>query len=280
MSETGGHGWGSKEVADAWKARAVERRQAMADVTERMLDAAGVAAGMRVLDLGTGAAEVALLVGERLGVGGTGGSVVAVDASQAMVDAARQAVREAGAPNVTVAEPMDAAHLGLADGAFDAVVARCVLMFADVPRALAEVRRVLRSGGKLGAIVWGALASNPFHRVIIEAARARLKSGWGAPVPDVVRAFAYDDEGFWRRALEAAGFEDGTVETVRGEQRFASAEEAIEAMRTSPLHREPIGRLEEGGRQEAWQEVEAACRAFGGVFPSEYRVLRGRKAGG
>jgi SAM-dependent methyltransferase len=271
-ASSSGQGWGSTEVAEAWKARAHERRQSMAVVTDRMLEAAGVAEGMRVLDLGTGAAEVALLVGERVGARG---SVVAVDASRAMVDAARQAVREAGAGNVTVAEPMDAGRLELGDGSFDAVVGRCVLMFTDVPRALAEVRRVLREGASFGAIVWGALERNPFHRVVIEAARGRLEGGWGEPLPDVLQAFAYDNPGFWRGAFEEAGFAGVTVEAGAGERRFGGAEEAVEAMRTSPIFREPIARVPEGTREAAWREVEAGCRACGGVFPAEYRVVGG-----
>jgi len=268
-------GWGSKEVADAWKARAEERRRSMAAVTERMLDEAGVTAGMRVLDLGTGAAEVALFAAGRVG---PGGAVVAVDSSKAMVEAARQAVKEAGAGNVTVLPPMDAARLDLEAASFDAVVGRQVLMFVDVPKALAEVRRVLRPGARLGATVWGALAANPYHRIVIEAVRGR--GGWGEPVPDVVRAFAYDDESFWRRALVDAGFADVGVQTMQVERAFASAEQALEAIRTSPIHGAPIARLPEGERGAAWQEIEAGCRAFGGVFPSQYRVLSGASGPG
>jgi SAM-dependent methyltransferase len=267
-------GWGSKEVAEAWKARAEERRRSMSVVTERMVEEAGVAAGMHVLDLGTGAAEVALFVSARVGAGG---SVVAVDSSASMIEAARQAVREAGASNVTVLQSMDASRLDLEAASFDAVVARQVLMFTDVPKALASVRRVLRPGARFGATVWGTLAANPYHRITIEAARSR--SGWGEPVPDVVRAFAYDHEGFWNKALVDAGFADVGVYTLQIERPFASAEEALEAIRTSPIHREPIARLPEGEREAAWQEIEAGCRAFGGVFPSQYRVLAGRAVG-
>jgi SAM-dependent methyltransferase len=259
-------GWGSKEVADAWKARAEERRRCM-------VEEAGVTAGMRVLDLGTGAAEVALFVAERVGPG----SVVAVDSSKAMVEAARQAVREAGAGNVTVLQPMDAASLDLEAASFDAVVARQVLMFTNVPKALAEVRRVLRPGRRFGATVWGTLAANPYHRIVIEAVRSR--GGWGEPVPDVVLAFAYDHEGFWQKALVDAGFADVGIYTMQIERPFASADEAFEAVRTSPIHGAPIARLPDKDREAAWQEVEAGCRAFGGVFPSQYRVLTGRAVG-
>jgi SAM-dependent methyltransferase len=267
-------GWGSKEVADAWKARAEERRRSMAAVTERMVEEAGVTAGMRVLDLGTGAAEAALFVAERVG---PTGSVVAVDSSKAMVEAARQAVTEAGARNVTVLPPMDAASLDLEAASFDAVVGRQVLMFTDVPKALAEVRRVLRPMARLGATVWGALAGNPYHRIVIEAVRER--GGWGEPVPDVVRAFAYDNEAFWRHAMLDAGFGDVGVYTMQVERGFASAAEAFEAIRTSPIHGAPVGRLPQTEREAAWQEIEAGCRAFGGMFPSQYRVLSGRGVG-
>ncbi|MGW3359913.1 class I SAM-dependent methyltransferase [Streptomyces bungoensis] len=108
-----------------------------------LLDAAGVGAGTRVLDVGTGTGTAALAAGER------GAVVRAVDADPGMVAEAR---RRGVAAEVAVLP-----RLPFADGAFDAVVGNFVLNHVGRPRtALAELRRVLRPGGRLALTLWGA----------------------------------------------------------------------------------------------------------------------------
>lgn len=96
---------------------------------------------MRVGDLGCGTGVLTAALAPHVA------HVDAVDASPAMLDAARQ--RLAGAPNVTVHDGALEA-LPLADGALDAAVLLLVLHHvADPARALREVRRVLRPGGRV-----------------------------------------------------------------------------------------------------------------------------------
>ena len=271
-----GVGWGSKEFAEAWKGRAAERRQTMAAITARMMEEAGIGAGMSVLDLGTGTGDTAVLAAERVG---EKGRVLASDASPAMVDVAREAVQAAGAANVEVRR-MDASAIEVEEGAFDAVIARQVLMFVDRPRALAGILRALRPGGRFAGTVWGPMAENPYHGVTIEEARIRLKEkGWGEPTPEMVRAFSVNDPEEWRRLFEAGGVKDVAVSPVAGERRFGSVEEAVAAMRESPIHREPVERLPPAEREEAWRAITETCRARveGGVFPTRHLVVSGRK---
>ena len=109
---------------------------------EALLDAAGVAAGSRVLDVGTGPGTAALAAGTR------GARVVAVDADAGMVAAARAR----GVPAQLGLLP----RLPFPGGEFDAVVANFVLNHVGRPRAaLAELRRLLRPGGRLAVTVWG-----------------------------------------------------------------------------------------------------------------------------
>ncbi len=113
-----------------------------------LLSAAGVASGMKVLDIATGtglAAEECLLA-----VGPTG-HVVAADASEAMVGQAKQ--RLSSAPNATFAVE-DGQSLSFADGSFDALICSLGLMFfPDPSRGLSEFLRVLRTGGRAAASV-------------------------------------------------------------------------------------------------------------------------------
>src|SRR5438105_2774063 len=206
-------GWKSAEVAERWKENAEARNRYLAAATEAMFDLARLAPGMRVLELGTGSGDVALLASARVG---PSGRVLAVDSSSGMVDVARTSVRDAGAANVIV-ETMDAQALRLPDAGFEAALARMVLMFMDdLPHALSEIARVLVPGGRFAATVWSAPENNPFHAALIEVAR-----GFGPlpePAPEIVRAFRLCDAEALRRAVEAAGFADVEVRVVRSER--------------------------------------------------------------
>ncbi len=268
-----GKGWGSAEFAEAWKHRGEERRRNMAALTQRMFDAARVGPGGRVLDLGTGTGDTAILAAERVG---KGGKVLATDASDAMVKVAGEAVAAAGWSDVVTVRRMDASAPDAEDGAFDAAIGRQVLMFLDRPRALAGVFRALRPGGRFAATVWGPIADNPYHGSTIEAARAR--GGWSADrMPEMVRAFSVQDAEEYVRVMDGAGFRDVAVEPVRGERRFESAEAALAAMRDSPIHREPVEHLPAAAQEEVWREMAAVCARFGGVFPALHLVVSGEK---
>ncbi len=141
----------------------VERLKAQArlidPITDRFFRAAGVAKGMRVLDVGSGAGDVAFLAAELVGAGG---SVVGADrvASAVRVAQARAADRSLLNVAFEVGDPSD---LSFATP-FDAVVGRYVLQFQKEPAAL--LRRLatkIRPGGVLvfHEIDWAGLSSFP-----------------------------------------------------------------------------------------------------------------------
>jgi ubiquinone/menaquinone biosynthesis C-methylase UbiE len=116
-------------------------------VTGRMLSTAmlHLRAGHRVLDVGCGpaldAAELAARIGPR-------GELVGVDASAAMIAAARR--RGDGLDTPTRFEVGSAYELPLKDASFDAARAERVFMHLEQPeRALREMRRVTRTGGRV-----------------------------------------------------------------------------------------------------------------------------------
>jgi demethylmenaquinone methyltransferase / 2-methoxy-6-polyprenyl-1,4-benzoquinol methylase len=98
----------------------------------------------RILDVATGTGDLALL----LAAEGHGAKVVGVDFAEPMLARARAKAVRVGAD--VVWQAADALALPFDDGAFDAVtVAYGLRNFADVPRGLREMRRVLRAGGRL-----------------------------------------------------------------------------------------------------------------------------------
>jgi SAM-dependent methyltransferase len=114
-----------------------------APYTVRFLQDAGISRGMKVLDVGTGAGDVALLAA---GLVGPQGTVVGIDVNAELIETARARAAAAGCEHVSFVVG-DAASAEL-DHGFDAVVGRCVLFFAREPATL--VRRLtghVRDGG-------------------------------------------------------------------------------------------------------------------------------------
>jgi SAM-dependent methyltransferase len=141
----------------------------------------------------------------------------------------------------------DAADLPFADGTFDRVLCQAGLQyFPDRIDAVREMRRVLRQGGRLAALVWGALEHSPGFAALATA----LGSVVGPEAAAVMRApFVFgDDRQSLAVLLEAAGLVDVAVEARRGEVRFGSVEDFVRYQCAgSPLaaHVDPddVGRL-------------------------------------
>ncbi|AJT62081.3 hypothetical protein T261_0391 [Streptomyces lydicus] len=178
----------------------------------RLLDAAGVREGSRVLDVGTGPGTVAVAACER------GAKVTAVDAEPGMVALAAQTapaadVRLAGLPG-----------LPFAGDEFDAVVGNFVLNHVGRPRsALAELRRVTRAGGRMAVTIWAAPAAAG------QALLGRAVQAAGVTRPAHLPALAPEDdfprteEGF-AALLGDAGLADVCCETVLWEHRTTPEE--------------------------------------------------------
>src|SRR5215472_14521504 len=190
----------------------------LAAATERMLAEAGLGPGDRVLEVGTGTGDAAILAAALVS---PGGSVLATDVSPAMVEGAAGAVRDLGLTNVEVRR-MDAASVDLPAGSFDAVIARKSLMLLpDRLQGLSGLLRVLRPGGRLAAVVWAPLERNPFHRILLDAVKKH--GSFPEQTPEVVIAFSFTDPEGWRRAFVDAGFREVEVHAVPSVRRASSA---------------------------------------------------------
>lgn len=111
--------------------------------THRLLEEAGVVAGMRVLDVGSGAGDVALLAAELVG---PTGAVVGVDSNPLILETARARAQAAGHTNVSFV--VDDIATTIPNGPFDAVIGRCVLFFlVDPSGTLRRILDVVRPGG-------------------------------------------------------------------------------------------------------------------------------------
>src|SRR6516164_10718276 len=81
------------------EAKRLEKQgQFLAPLSRRLFEDAGITEGMKVLDVGCGAGDVALLLAEMVGPHGT---IVGVDSNPAILETAGQRVRAAGLPHVS-----------------------------------------------------------------------------------------------------------------------------------------------------------------------------------
>jgi arsenite methyltransferase len=115
------------------------------EATRRALELIALAPGDRLLDLASGSGTSALLAARELEA-----SVTGVDYGEGAVLGAAAAARAEGLEGRVSFAHGDAEALALPDDSFDAVLCECSLCtFPDQPRAIAEIRRVLRPGGRL-----------------------------------------------------------------------------------------------------------------------------------
>jgi len=123
--------------------RLIEQSQLYDDVTRRFLLKGGITKGMKVLDVGSGAGDVALTLA---GIVGREGAVVGVDVNADILETARARANDAGLENVEFVAA-DARTIELPDD-FDAVVGRLVLLYMAAPvDALKKLATHLRPGG-------------------------------------------------------------------------------------------------------------------------------------
>src|ERR1700686_4568737 len=143
--------WSSSEIAEHWQQDVERRRLDFAEATQSMLEAAGLGPGDRVLDIAAGTGDQSLLAARLVG---PGGSILATDISAEMLGIAARVVQQEGLTTITTSV-MDAQQLFLQGNAFDAVICRLgLLLTPTLQPLLREIRRLLKPGRPLAALVW------------------------------------------------------------------------------------------------------------------------------
>ena len=123
--------------------RLIEQSRIYGPSTTRLCRQAGITSGMRVLEIGSGAGDVALSLARLVG---PTGKVIGVDINATILDTARQRAADAGVRNVEFVAG-DARMINFSDK-FDAIVGRFVLMYmANPAEAFVNLVTHLKPGG-------------------------------------------------------------------------------------------------------------------------------------
>jgi len=176
-----------------------------AEIATRLLDAAALPAGARVLDVGAGTGPLVVAAAER------GYEVVGID--NAPLTATYLQGRVAPYPRAS-ADRADANALPYATDSFDAAFSVLAVMY-NGPAALAEMRRVVRPGGTVAIVHWAKPHMSPYTEIIWGTS-----TELGVDLPHLGR-----DE--FAAVLTAAGFTDVRVEPIEAGYELPPADEFL-----------------------------------------------------
>lgn len=204
--------------------------------------------GERVLDVACGTGIVARRAAPFVG---RSGHVVGLDQSPAMLLVARS-VSDTEGVSVGWREGR-AEALPFPDDSFDLVLCQMGLQFfPDKPAALAEMRRVLASGGRVGLAVWQGLDKHPFWATLNEALLKRL----GIPAVQIPFSLGNPDE--LRALLTAVGFSGVEVQPLPITTRFRDPERFVPLQVSASAAAIPsLQRLDAHARRELADAVQA-----------------------
>jgi ubiquinone/menaquinone biosynthesis C-methylase UbiE len=264
-------------AASAWNHWGPLIERWLGDATETMFDLAGIHSGSRVLDVAAGAGGQTLAAARRVG---PSGHVIATDISSNILDFAARNARDAGLSNVET-RVMDGENLDVDPEAFDAVISRVGLIyFPDQQKALGGMRRALKPGGRVAAIVYTTAENNQFFSLPVSIIRRRAQLP--PPLPGQPGPFSLGAPGVIEEAYKQAGFRDIETRAISAPLHLSSAEECVRFEKESfgALHQMLAG-LSEEERASVWDEIADTLRQFetdnAFVGPCEMLVAVGTK---
>jgi ubiquinone/menaquinone biosynthesis C-methylase UbiE len=244
--------WKSPEVVKDWEKQTGPRQAAMEKATEEMLLAAGLKSGDHVLDLAAGTGDQSLLAARKVG---PAGMVLAIDLSAEMLNVAAKRAQSEGLPTI-MTRVMDAEQLDLEERSFDAIICRNGLALSPrLQDTLRGMRRVLKPGGKLAALVW---SRNPFHMLPLTI----LAKYVGEASANLPNPLSLSDPAVFEQALREAGFRDVMIRPIALRLQFASMDAFLESRRV--VIAGLMGQMSQHVQQQVLDEVRQGLAQFEG----------------
>ena len=234
-------------------------RHWLQEATAAMLDAAGVRAGSRVLDVAAGAGDQSLDIAARIG---PTGRLLITDISAGILALAERKLRAAGFHQAEALHA-DAQHLLLDGAGFDAAICRLGLMFCTSPQqALQGILQALAPGGRFSGLVF----AGPEHNPCIAALGATALRHAGLPPATPFKPgtlMSLGQPGLMNGLLAAAGFSDICVRALDAPMRLPTVRHYVDFVQTAGLPIMAIlAPLTAAAQAAAWQDIEQQLRRF------------------
>lgn len=242
-----------------------------ARLAEEMVKLAAPRTGERVLDVACGTGIVTRLTAPRIA---PKGCVAGLDLDPAMIAVARAVV---GSPKGLNIEwyCASAQEMPLESATFDAALClQGIQYFPDCTAGLSEIRRVMKPGGRLVAIVWSSLEDCKGQHALASALKRR-----NIDAASILKAYSLGDPGRIRELASAAGFRDVEITMSSMDAPFESVRHFIEAFAAGSLSsRAAISKIPASERDRFIQEVEQSLQPYvngnGVALPLGYLTLK------
>jgi len=236
-----------------------------------LLEVSKIQTGEHILDIAAGTGLVTFQMSDKTG---PTGKIVATDISDEMVNIGTKLTQSKGIDHLKF-ERMDAENLSYQEGSFDLTTCALGLMyFPDPDASLAEMFRVLKSGGRAVTAVWGS----------------RKKCGWSEIFPIVDKRVSTDvcpmffnlgEQDVIRYPFEKAGFTNIAIQKINTKLRYSSTEEAWKASFLGGPVAMAYSRFDEDTKKEAQKEyinsIEPFKKENGYEIPGEFVICSGVK---
>jgi ubiquinone/menaquinone biosynthesis C-methylase UbiE len=221
------------------------------DLANEALRLVGLQPGERFLDVAAGTGGLSLPAA-RLGA-----QVLATDWSPAMIERFEARSRMEGLRNAE-GRVMDCHALELPDGSFDVTGSQFgVMLVPDQPRALREMVRVTKPGGRVLVIAYGSPAELEFLQLFISALKAVAPEFPGLPDDPPPLEFQVSDPNILRRRLADAGLKDVRAERTAERPTFTSGQEMWDwVLYGNPIPGMLLADLNEGQRATLRQVLD------------------------
>ncbi len=238
---------------------------------ERLLEKANLKKGEKVLDISCGTGLVTFPIAKTVG---SEGEIVAIDLSEGMIEKATEEAKKKGMSNI-IFEHMDAEELEFPDSTFDIAINSLGLMYYPNPdKAIEEMYRVVKPGGRATALVWGR----------------RSACGWAELFPIVDRRvesdvcplfFQLGTGNNLYQTFQKVGFEDLQSDRFDVTLQYESDEEAIIGAFLGGAVALAYRKFQEKTKEKAHEEYIDSIQPFGNGsgydIPGEFVVVSGRK---